>query len=61
MLALLVLKYLLLAATVLEVIQNRSGYDTLLLFVANRIVQGGMDLVKEARTCTPRTVSTLVR
>ena len=48
-------------ASVLEVIQNRSGYDTLLLFVANRIVQGGMDLVNEARTCSPRTVTVLVR
>lgn len=48
-------------ATVLEVIQNRSGYDTLLLFVANRIVQGGMDLVNEAKTCTPETVSTLLK
>jgi hypothetical protein len=48
-------------ATVLQVIQNRSGYDTLLLFVANRIVQGGMDLVKEAQTCTPETVTMLVK
>ena len=48
-------------ASVLEVIQNRSGYDTLLLFVANRIVQGGMDLVSEARSCAPETVTMLVK
>ena len=48
-------------ATVLEVIQNRSGYDTLLLFVANRIVQGGMNLAVEAQTCTPQTVSMLLK
>jgi len=48
-------------ASVLGVIQNRSGYDTLLLFVANRIVSGGIDLVKEAQTCTPKTVSLLVK
>jgi len=48
-------------ATVLHVIQNRTGYDTLLLFVANRIVQGGMDLVNEAQTCAPETVTMLVK
>jgi hypothetical protein len=49
-------------ATVLEVIQNRGGYDTLLLFVANRIVQGGsLDLVNEARACTPKTVTMLLK
>ena len=48
-------------ASVLGVIQNRSGYETLLLFVANRIVSGGIDLAKEAQTCSPETVAVLVK
>ena len=47
-------------ADTLDVVEGRQGYDTLVLFAANRILQGGPSLVGDATKLDPGAVAVVV-